>query len=289
MARALCSRCERRTVRTSVPSAPRDAPELLGLRFLDSTRFACAECGQEYMRDDESEYLDPDRVTSHFDMVGLSSKRKKDKAGATVVHLMSDAPEPRAAPPQPVEAEEACCPRCGSTRFGRDAFLSDLSFAVSRCDDCGHSETVDVLEPSSVPPSEPARPVEPPVASSPPSEALTGSRGCEFCSGDDAARAWKASGHRVLRVLNDEPHDALRVVACDCGQAFLERYSERVRFDGEGDDVTVIRAPLHPSGLRWLESLPGSLVTRGASTLLRGRALVSEHPLTGHDAWWRAL
>lgn len=119
---------------------------MLGLRHLDGSRYACADCGQEYERHDESEPRDDEVATSHFDMVALSSQRKKQKAGATIVHLGVDEPAapvvPRAA--QPAPPIELPCPKCGGAGFDRDAFLSDLSFDVHRCEACGHSATFEL-------------------------------------------------------------------------------------------------------------------------------------------------
>ena len=112
--------------------------------------------------------------------------------------------------------------------------------------------------------------------------------GCERCSGE-ASRAWRASGETVVRVLSEDVHEGVRVMACRCGQAFLERFTERVRFDGEGDDVTVIRTPLQLEERVWLLDLPSAQVDRAVRELIRGRrALVSEQPMTGDDAWWRS-
>lgn len=197
---------------------------------------------------------------------------------------------------------EVRCPRCGSGDAGRDAFLSDLSFDVFRCEACGHGETFEAGEGSwLVQVSGPPAPPSPPRVEAPPAVVFVppelpprpnvevSSFGCERCSGG-ATRAWRASGETVVRVLSEDVHEGVRVMACRCGQAFLERFHERVRFDGEGDDVTVTRTPLQLEERVWLFDVPRDLIDRAVGELIRGRrALVSEKPMTGDDAWWREL
>jgi hypothetical protein len=195
---------------------------------------------------------------------------------------------------------ELRCPKCGSGDAGRDAFLSDLSFDVFRCEACGHGETFEAGEGSwLVPVPGPPPPPSPPRVEALPRVVIAPSElpprpsvdvssfGCERCTGE-APRAWRASSETLVRVLSEDVHEGVRVMACRCGQAFLERFTERVRFDGEGDDVTVIRTPLHLEERGWLFDLPSEFVDRAVGALSRGRrALVSEKPMTGDDAWWR--
>ena len=59
------------------------------------------------------------------------------------------------------------------------------------------------------------------------------------CRGDDALAAFAATQSHHLRSLDDDVHRGLDVTACArCGQHFLTKFEERVRFDGDGDDQT---------------------------------------------------
>ncbi len=157
-----------RKARTSVWLPPEDTAEQLGLVLLSYGQYRCAHCPQRYERHEESEFLDPDRETYHFDKLGLSPEEEKAQAGVSSVRLEGP-PEPVGSPPPPPvafswETERPTpapvpprappvgatrkvnairCPKCGSTRAGRDGFFSDWGSDMMMCQDCRHLESVD--------------------------------------------------------------------------------------------------------------------------------------------------
>lgn len=318
-----CPRCAPRKVRTSVPMPDDETTALLGLTFLSYGQYACATCGQRYARQEESEYLDPDQSTWHFDKLGLSPEQAKAQAGAVVLPpgglppplpapagrgpgrgAVPEAPRP---PPSPREApvptapapaaparrkhHAVCCPKCGSTNAGRDGFFSDIGSDTMMCNSCHHVEMLDEDEEGGswvveVELADGERlPEKLPVAAAAPPAPDTGS--CTRCTSDDAAVAWRASGAKVLWVVEEAPHDETRVLACACGAAFLERFTERVRYDGEGDDVTVQRWPLTTAELADLATSGRESRSSVLARLTAGRrSLVSHQPLRPEAARW---
>lgn len=92
--------------------------------------------------------------------------------------------------------------------------------------------------------------------------------GCEDCGSDDAERAWLATRARALAVLEQQSHFSVRLVACTCGQAFAQVFTERVDWQGGEDPQDWVLVPLE-------DGEPASLAL-GASTaaieaLSRGR------------------
>jgi hypothetical protein len=218
------------------------------------------------------------------------------------------------------------CPKCGSTRAGRDGFLSDWDYDRMHCHACGHGELVEVelrgadwtvefaLSPGAALPERlplevkaPSTPrvqggdaalapaVTPRVTPGPPPPSVlvepTAPRGCARCGAADAPTAWRAARERKVENLVAEPHFGISVTACSCGQHFIEAFSEWVEFGGDRDDeLSASVLPVHAAELASLRTLPGSQLTSALRKLGAARRwLVSWSPMDASRARWMKL
>lgn len=225
-----------------------------------------------------------------------------------------------AVPPPPPRTKRVWvwrCPKCGSTKAGPDESRSAYDLTYMTCLACGEGGLCDSWErdadwsleieiaadaneaPDQVAPlptgeglyeslarirESKAAAVPTPTAPTTPTQAF----GCQECCGPDAEVAWAASRARHVQRLIDESHYDISLKACECGQHFAMVFTERINWQGDGDDMTSLVVPIRPDEVVQLQRCPESDLRRVLTTLATGRRfLLHVSPSGPSPTQWR--
>lgn len=143
-------------------------------------------------------------------------------------------------------------------------------------------------EPAAPTPPPPPPTPTPPTPPPPPLAAKHASGvGCARCRGDDAAVAWLAI-QSIVRSLVADAHLEIVVNKCaSCGQRFIVVFTERVSFDGDGDDLTWLAVPVDEAGFRALGTARRTELQPLVEQLGEGKRFLVRHQAGSESrTWW---